>query len=88
MIMKGTRKRLITLAARCLFDIEGTAARAYLETIKFDFINPETGVVRTRDVSLEGAFKAAGDCIREGIRCFEQKYPGIANQVRSGYLPG
>lgn len=85
--MKNRRMNMVSLAMQSLFDIEGTAARAYLKTIKVDFISPETGMVRARDVSPEGAFRAAGYFIRKGIMRFEQKYPSIAHEVRSVYLP-
>ena len=72
MIMKETRQRLITLAARCMFDIEGTAARRYMDRLAH--AAHRRGV---RDVSPEGAFVAAGRALCAGIAGVEKKYPEL-----------
>ena len=70
--MKETRKRLIILAARCMFDLEGTAAHRYMDRLAY--AARRRGV---RDVSPAGAFAAAGRALCAGIAGVEKKYPEL-----------
>ena len=54
---RGVHK-ILSLAFNCMFDIDGVAARKYMDNC----------VLKRRDVTPIGAFNAAGDFLRLGIR--------------------
>lgn len=76
MSMKNSRIRITTLAALCMFDIDGTAARRYMENVVY--AARSKGV---RDVSPAGAFAAAGKALYAGITGVEKKYPELSSNM-------
>ena len=59
--------KILSLAFNCMFDIDGIAAQRYMDSC----------VLKRHDITPIGAFSAAGDFLRLGIREAKNKYPEL-----------
>lgn len=64
--------KILSLAFNCMFDIDGIAARRYMDSC----------VLKRRDVTPIGAFSTAGDFLRLGIKKAKNKYPELMAGVK------
>ena len=58
-----------------MFDLDASAARKAMWRSLARIVDTETGMVRRRDSSVEGAFSAVGGYLRAAIAEFKDKHP-------------